>query len=489
MNFRFGKEPWRPGSLQRLLLASVGATALACVSLVYWGSNLRSSSVDAASSPLLSAVAEARMVGTAIATMPGAREDLDETWDSAVRQIVAEASNVDDLALTAAVSELLASSDKSTVARLSALNGVEQEAKLHSIAAGLASRRQSTRMALYVAFGSMLFAAAGFLALRCGLERAATERTVLDEILPAGHESDGLATRASRLTGRASSLVERQSSLVSERLGLVRLLSDLEENEARLAAEARLHRDEIERLQVSQMRDELTGVLNFKYFLMRLDEALDDFIERQHPFCLLALDLDDFKGINDGYGHHVGDAALRAMGRLLGDEALEGEIVFRKSGDEFYVLMPRASAAEAVSRAETLLNLINGHEVTYQSIDETYRVHLATSIGVLHCEQVDKQLLSSLKRDQLLSETYGFADAALFKAKYSGKGCARIYTTGLTVVDVNPKEFPPDFDSLHRGLKARYPLLDSETRDEFNRHLAAARRLLSGPRATEDHPA
>ncbi len=481
MTFKSDTTAVRDGGAVRLLLASLVAALLSSICFVMWAIDVRTSTSTAISGSLLEAIADARTIGTASSSArSGGKDELAGLWSRAVDHIAVEAARYDDERLAAHVGRLATTIDASTVVRLAALDELEDEARVTLAAADLDARRASGRIWLSLTAALGALALLGFTGVGFRLQRLAAERSALDEMLPAGHASEGLVTRASRLSGRASSLVERQSSMLSERLGLARVLADLEENERRLVAETRLHRTEIERLQVSQMRDELTGVLNFKYFLMRLSEALDEFIEAHRPFCLLALDLDDFKGINDGYGHHVGDAALRAMGRLLGDQARDGDIVFRKSGDEFYVLMPGASAAEAVSRAESLLAAVNGHEVTYEAPDETYRVHLATSIGVLHCEQVDKALLASLKRDQLLSETYGFADAALFKAKYNGKGCAQIYTTGLTVVEVNPKEFPPDFDALHRGLKAKYPLLSDERKDEFNRHLAAARRILSG---------
>ena len=464
----------------RLLFFLVAVAILAAICLVSWAVEVRTSPSAEGPESLLAAIASARTVGTAATVRENSAFDANAAWIRAVDAIIAESASLHDDRLAKTTARLTSTVSGSTVTRLSALDEVEAEARAAFVAAQLETRRTTGQVWLISSIAFAGLALLVFAALTVQLTGLAAERSVLDRLLPLGHPSEGLVTRVSRLTGRASSLVERQSSLVSERFGLVRALADLEENEQRLVSETRLHRDEIERLQVSQMRDELTGVLNFKYFLMRLSEALDEFIDEQRPFCLLALDLDDFKGINDGYGHHVGDAALRAMGRLLNDGARDGEIVFRKSGDEFYVLMPGATAAEAVARAESLLAAVNGHEVSYEAPDETYRVHLATSIGVLHCEQVDKKLLASLKRDQLLSETYGFADAALFKAKYSGKGCARIYTTGLTVVEVNPKEFPPDFDALHRGLKSKYPLLPDAAKDEFNVHLAAARRILSG---------
>lgn len=473
-------KPAHVGLSSWLLKLSVLAAAGALGAMALWTLTLPGASGDGDRTGLLRAVSDARVISGATRTRLADAGELSKAWERASTEVIRAADGVEDTELREAARRLASMSGDSFVERESLLAEIEVAARAAVMDEDMRSRRRSSTAYLRAAGGLGLLALAGFALVGVRLRHLRREREALDALLPPGHPAEGLVVRASRLSGRTASLQERQSSLVAERLGFVRALTEFEEQERRFAAEARRHRAEIERLQVAQMRDELTGVLNFKYFLMRLSDALDDFVTTGRTFCLLALDLDDFKGINDGYGHHVGDAALRALGTLLAGFAKEGEIVFRKSGDEFYLLMPGATAAEAVSRAEALLDTVNGHEVTYESVDGRYRVQLATSIGVLHCEQVDKALLSSLSRDQLLSETYGFADAALFKAKYSGKGCARIYTTGLTVVDVNPREFPPDFDGLQRGLKAKYAVLSDDDRSRFNSHLAEARRILSG---------
>lgn len=355
--------------------------------------------------------------------------------------------------------------------------------------ASTAERAEASR-SLERVLGSLLGMALGGVAVALVCSGAiARERRSLERVLPAGARGEGLDRRAGRLAGRASAAVQQQIGLVGERLELARVLHEAEANERRMQAEVRLNRSRIEKLEVAQMNDELTGVLNFKYFLLRLGEALDDFASAGRQFCLLALDLDDFKGINDGYGHHVGDAALKAMAALLRESVRGTDVVFRKSGDEFYVLMPDASAAEGEALGERLLTAVSEHRVVYESGGEQYSVRLGTSIGVLHCEQVDAHLLTTLSRDQLLSETYGFADAALFKAKFAGKGCARIYTTGLTVRGVNPDEFPPEFDHLHRAIRSKYPLLPEAQKTVFNRNIGACLALLTPRRRMRGHHA
>lgn len=349
---------------------------------------------------------------------------------------------------------------------------------LADVAAGEARSRDAARRGRTAA--SFTIALLVCLAAFALAALAAAESRRLDRALPKGRSDEGLVARAERLAGKAAGAFQQQIALVGERVELARLLHTSAATEEALRYEVRENRDRIERLEVAHMNDELTGVLNFKYFLLRLGQALEEFVTAGQPFCLLALDLDDFKGINDGYGHHVGDAALRELAAVLRRSVRGDDVVFRKSGDEFYVLMPGATPDDGEALANRLLATVNGHEVVYEGAGETYRVALATSIGVLHCGQVDPHLLVSLSRDQLLSETYGFADAALFKAKYAGKGCARIYTTGLTVRGVNPAEYPPDLDSLHRETRARYPHLPDMQKRAFNEHLTACRALL-GP--------
>jgi diguanylate cyclase (GGDEF)-like protein len=152
-------------------------------------------------------------------------------------------------------------------------------------------------------------------------------------------------------------------------------------------------------------RDPLTGALNRRALL---DACTGAFASGRRRVALLMVDLDHFKQVNDRFGHLMGDAVLReAVGRMqraLGDAGVLG----RYGGEEFVVLLPDASKAEAIAIAERLK----------QAIDEPFAADspmavvgsIAVSIGVADGEQ-------GTRVDDVLAK----ADAALYRAKAMGR--------------------------------------------------------------------
>jgi diguanylate cyclase (GGDEF)-like protein len=107
--------------------------------------------------------------------------------------------------------------------------------------------------------------------------------------------------------------------------------------------------------------DALTGLMNRRGF----EHAVDNMTRRQ-PFALLAMDVDNLKLINDGYGHAAGDALLVAIARMLASVARKGDTLARIGGDEFVLLMPEAAGETPIAVARRMkeavagLNLITG---------------------------------------------------------------------------------------------------------------------------------
>jgi diguanylate cyclase (GGDEF)-like protein len=117
---------------------------------------------------------------------------------------------------------------------------------------------------------------------------------------------------------------------------------------ATLMAAVRLRLD-AERLLATT--DGLTGLLNSRAFRERLEQQLAIAQRTGRPFTLVYVDLDDFKRINDTYGHGEGDRQLRAVGRVLVDETRKTDSVARLGGDEFALILPDTdrSGAETVT--------------------------------------------------------------------------------------------------------------------------------------------
>lgn len=135
--------------------------------------------------------------------------------------------------------------------------------------------------------------------------------------------------------------------------------------------------------------DPLTGIANRRTFLERLDELS----QTKSVFSVLMLDLDDFKHLNDEFGHLHGDAVLERVARVLADNIRDGDRLARYGGEEFVVAMPGAGLPEASEVAERLRQAIFAHTPTTVSVGCAARHPNEPAIDVLR--RADDQLLSA----------------------------------------------------------------------------------------------
>lgn len=125
-------------------------------------------------------------------------------------------------------------------------------------------------------------------------------------------------------------------------------------------------------------RDTLAPTLNRRGFLRELHRTMSEVERYKTPAAVLYLDLDGFKAVNDAYGHAAGDAVLRHVGHLLLDSVRESDVVGRLGGDEFGVILNRANAEEAHTKAATLSDRINASAILYAGVAH----HIRASVGV-----------------------------------------------------------------------------------------------------------
>jgi len=151
------------------------------------------------------------------------------------------------------------------------------------------------------------------------------------------------------------------------------------------------------------LRDGLTGLFNHSYFYQQIDLEVKRFVRYGSAITLVLIDIDDFKAVNDTYGHREGDRILAAMGKTLLHLARNSDICCRYGGEEFAVILPLTSVHEADAIANRMRM-----ELT-QSLPDSHAV--TVSIGIAACGG------NTVTHQQLLEK----ADTALYQAKRSGK--------------------------------------------------------------------
>ena len=99
-------------------------------------------------------------------------------------------------------------------------------------------------------------------------------------------------------------------------------------------------------------RDALTGTMNKRYLLETLSRSIATAVRQKHPVTVVMVDIDHFKGVNDTYGHLVGDEVLREFGRRVGEASREDDLLARYGGEEFCMLLSATDMNEALEVAE-----------------------------------------------------------------------------------------------------------------------------------------
>jgi diguanylate cyclase (GGDEF)-like protein len=164
----------------------------------------------------------------------------------------------------------------------------------------------------------------------------------------------------------------------------------------------------LDELEYYSEHDPLTGLCNRRRFTEMLDYEIERSARHGHEFSILLLDLDNFKDINDSYGHPAGDKTLVQIGECLHGYLRKGDIAFRIGGDEFAVILPETPPSGALSVAESLRERLRGMRL---EAPDGRQFYITTSIG----------LVSYPKNGKDAVDLIAGVDMALYHAKGMGK--------------------------------------------------------------------
>ena len=237
-------------------------------------------------------------------------------------------------------------------------------------------------------------------------QAAATDRDArdysdqLEQLSRALGEHGNVAANVSPQVERVAGGTQRMQSTLAD---LSRAVSEGQSEIQRL-------RQELTRSRTEAVTDALSQLLNRKGF----DDALRKLMSRPavpgSAHCLVMLDIDHFKRVNDTFGHPVGDTVIQTLGQLLGRVTNgPGQWAARVGGEEFAVLLSDSSLAQAVKLAQAMRGLVGATKIRRRGSDE-----------VLTSVTISAGVAASMLGDDALS-LMSAADAALYRSKAAGR--------------------------------------------------------------------
>jgi diguanylate cyclase (GGDEF)-like protein/PAS domain S-box-containing protein len=178
-------------------------------------------------------------------------------------------------------------------------------------------------------------------------------------------------------------------------------------------------------LREQAIRDALTNLFNRRYLEETLERELARAAREVYPLCIVMLDIDHFKNVNDTYGHEAGDLVLKTLAETVMRQSRQGDFVCRFGGEEFILVMPNISIGVAKERAQSLHKSISSLYIPFGRFNLNITVSMGISCFPVHGEN---------KEDLLRA-----ADRALYAAKRAGRNQLAVYreqqATGQAISD------------------------------------------------------
>lgn len=172
-----------------------------------------------------------------------------------------------------------------------------------------------------------------------------------------------------------------------------------------------------EKLRIQSVTDPLTGIFNRRFFLESTAKLISTSNRYNQPLSILLIDIDNFKRINDIYGHFAGDKVLQSIANMYKEELRDGDIFARYGGEEFIIAFPYTNDQAAKIVAERVRVKIMNHLI---QVDND-QVSVTVSSGISQHRPTETNIQDIIKR----------ADVALYKAKRNGRN--RVFTQSDSV--------------------------------------------------------
>jgi diguanylate cyclase (GGDEF)-like protein len=246
------------------------------------------------------------------------------------------------------------------------------------------------------------------LALSDAARRIASGETDVLVAGSAGADEIGVLTRA--FNEMSARLRRNQLALEESRL-------EVEDANSRLIAQNNELQRVNEVFQQLSITDDLTKLHNHRFFHEHLPREMKRAVRTGEPLTLIVIDLDDFKGLNDRFGHAVGDAVLHQVAVVMSGVVREMDLLARYGGEEFALLASRTSLDGAVALAEKIRLAISHARFSVMTGDGPIQIQVTASLGVAAFRGDEKAFFND-------------ADRALYRAKALGKDCVVVADSG-----------------------------------------------------------
>ncbi|MDR3577316.1 MAG: diguanylate cyclase [Anaerolineaceae bacterium] len=183
-----------------------------------------------------------------------------------------------------------------------------------------------------------------------------------------------------------------------------------------LRKEISIHRRAVAEMEILATTDSLTRLLNRRHLMTLAHYAFDTAHLSGRPLVALMMDIDDFKKVNDNFGHPTGDKVLTEVSATIQSSLRGGDLLGRYGGEEFTAILPETDLLSGQQVAERIVKNVSEHLTQV----ENHNIQVTLSIGTAQAETADVNLNSLLER----------ADKALYSAKQAGKNCTMTASFG-----------------------------------------------------------